>query len=77
MTAMTQRILIIDDGGELAQHLRAALEQSGYRVLVALDGESAMFTSIYRIIDVSRYKETSVIERVTECFDKVNPGETL
>ena len=44
MTPMAQRVLIIDDGAELAQHLREALEQSGYGVLVAQDGESAMHT---------------------------------
>ena len=42
MATMTQRVLIIDDGAELAQHLREALEHSGYQVLIAQDGESAM-----------------------------------
>jgi two-component system alkaline phosphatase synthesis response regulator PhoP len=39
---MTQRILIVDDDSKLVRLLRASLEQAGYRVLVAYDGETAL-----------------------------------
>jgi two-component system alkaline phosphatase synthesis response regulator PhoP len=39
---MSQRILVVDDDKEIVRLLRAYLEQSGYQVLVAYDGESAL-----------------------------------
>jgi DNA-binding response OmpR family regulator len=39
---MTQRILVVDDDREIVRLLRAYLEQSGYQVLVAYDGETAL-----------------------------------
>jgi two-component system alkaline phosphatase synthesis response regulator PhoP len=42
MRSTTQQILIVDGDHELVQRLREALEQSGYRVLVAQDGEAAL-----------------------------------
>jgi two-component system alkaline phosphatase synthesis response regulator PhoP len=39
---MPQRVLIVDDDREIARLLRAYLEQSGYEVLVAYDGETAL-----------------------------------
>jgi two-component system alkaline phosphatase synthesis response regulator PhoP len=37
-----QRILVVDDDREIVRLVRAYLEQSGYEVLVAYDGESAL-----------------------------------
>jgi two-component system alkaline phosphatase synthesis response regulator PhoP len=37
-----QRILVVDDDREIVRLVRAYLEQSGYQVLVAYDGESAL-----------------------------------
>lgn len=39
---MTQRILVVDDDKEIVRLVRAYLEQAGYEVLVAYDGESAL-----------------------------------
>jgi two-component system alkaline phosphatase synthesis response regulator PhoP len=39
---MTQRILVVDDDKEIVRLLRAYLEQAGYQVMVAYDGESAL-----------------------------------
>ena len=41
---MTQRILIVDDDQEIVRLLRASLEQAGYQVFVAYDGETALHT---------------------------------
>jgi two-component system alkaline phosphatase synthesis response regulator PhoP len=39
---MIQRILVVDDDREIVRLVRAYLEQSGYQVLVAYDGETAL-----------------------------------
>jgi two-component system alkaline phosphatase synthesis response regulator PhoP len=39
---MPQRILVVDDDKEIARLLRAYLEQAGFQVLVAYDGETAL-----------------------------------
>jgi two-component system alkaline phosphatase synthesis response regulator PhoP len=39
---MLQRILVVDDDREIVRLTRAYLEQSGYQVLVAYDGETAL-----------------------------------
>jgi two-component system, OmpR family, alkaline phosphatase synthesis response regulator PhoP len=39
---MTQRILVVDDDKEIVRLLRAYLEQAGYQVLVAYNGENAL-----------------------------------
>ncbi len=39
---MAQRILVVDDDTEIVRLLRAYLEQGGYQVLVAYDGETAL-----------------------------------
>jgi DNA-binding response OmpR family regulator len=39
---MSQRILVVDDDREIVRLLRAYLEQVGYQVLVAGDGETAL-----------------------------------
>ena len=39
---MSQRILVVDDDKEIARLLRAYLEQAGFQVLVAYDGETAL-----------------------------------
>ena len=39
---LTQRILVVDDDKGVVRLMRAYLEQSGYEVLVAYNGESAM-----------------------------------
>jgi len=39
---MTQRILVVDDDHKLVRLLRASLEQAGYQVVVAHDGETAL-----------------------------------
>jgi len=39
---MAQRILVVDDDREIVRLLRAYLEQGGYQVLVAYDGETAL-----------------------------------
>ena len=39
---MVQRILVVDDDREIVRLVRAYLEQSGYEVLVAYDGEMAL-----------------------------------
>lgn len=39
---MAQRILVVDDDREIVRLVRAYLEQSGYEVLVAYDGETAL-----------------------------------
>jgi two-component system alkaline phosphatase synthesis response regulator PhoP len=39
---MAQRILVVDDDRQIVRLLRAYLEQAGFRVLVAYDGDSAL-----------------------------------
>lgn len=39
---MAQRILVVDDDREIVRLVKAYLERSGYEVLVAYDGESAL-----------------------------------
>ena len=39
---LKQRILVVDDDKEVVRLMRAYLEQAGYAVLVAYNGESAM-----------------------------------
>jgi two-component system alkaline phosphatase synthesis response regulator PhoP len=39
---MAQRILVVDDDKEIVRLLRAYLEQAGYEVFVAYDGETAL-----------------------------------
>jgi two-component system alkaline phosphatase synthesis response regulator PhoP len=39
---MPQRILVVDDDKQIARLLRAYLEQAGFQVLVAYDGETAL-----------------------------------
>jgi two-component system alkaline phosphatase synthesis response regulator PhoP len=39
---MEQRILVVDDDREIVRLLRASLEQAGYQVFVAYDGETAL-----------------------------------
>jgi two-component system alkaline phosphatase synthesis response regulator PhoP len=39
---VSQRILIVDDDREIVRLLRAYMEQGGYQVLVAYDGETAL-----------------------------------
>lgn len=39
---MVQRILVVDDDHEITRLLRASLEQAGYQVLVAYNGETAL-----------------------------------
>ena len=39
---MAQRILVVDDDQEIVRLLRAYLEQAGYQVLAAYDGEQAL-----------------------------------
>jgi len=39
---MGQRILVVDDDREIIRLLRASLEQAGYKVFVAYDGETAL-----------------------------------
>lgn len=39
---MTQRILVIDDDYQIVRLMRSYLEQSGYQVLTAYDGESGL-----------------------------------
>jgi two-component system alkaline phosphatase synthesis response regulator PhoP len=41
---MTQRILVVDDDKEIVRLVRAYLEQAGYQVFVAYDGEMALHT---------------------------------
>ncbi len=41
---MAQRILVVDDDKEIVRLVRAYLEQAGYRVFVAYDGEMALHT---------------------------------
>ncbi|MEM7119093.1 MAG: response regulator [Chloroflexota bacterium] len=41
---MKQRILVVDDDHEVVRLMRAYLERSGYEVLVAYDGETAVYT---------------------------------
>ena len=39
---MSQRILVVDDDKKIVRLLRAYLEQAGFEVLVAYDGETAL-----------------------------------
>ena len=39
---MEQRILVVDDDPQIVRLLRAGLEQAGYSVFVAYDGETAL-----------------------------------
>lgn len=41
---LNQRILVVDDDKEVVRLMRAYLEQAGYEVLVAYDGETAVHT---------------------------------
>ncbi len=41
---MKQQILVVDDDKEVVRLMRAYLEQAGYGVLVAYDGETAVYT---------------------------------
>jgi two-component system alkaline phosphatase synthesis response regulator PhoP len=41
---MTQRVLVVDDDKQIVRLLKSYLEQSGFAVLTAQDGESAMRT---------------------------------
>lgn len=41
---MAQRILVVDDDKEIVRLMRAYLEQAGYQVFVAYDGEMALHT---------------------------------
>ena len=41
---VTQRILVVDDDREVVRLMRAYLEQAGYEVLVAYEGETAVHT---------------------------------
>lgn len=41
---MKQRVLVVDDDREVVRLMRAYLEQAGYEVLVAYDGETAVHT---------------------------------
>ncbi len=43
-TMLQQRILVADDDKEVVRLMRAYLEQAGYEVLVAYDGETAVHT---------------------------------
>jgi two-component system alkaline phosphatase synthesis response regulator PhoP len=49
---MTQRILVVDDDREIVRLLRASLEQAGYQVYVAYDGETALHTLRYERPDL-------------------------
>jgi DNA-binding response OmpR family regulator len=42
MTGLTQRILVVDDDTEIVRLVKSYLEQSGYQVLTAYDGETAL-----------------------------------
>jgi two-component system alkaline phosphatase synthesis response regulator PhoP len=42
MSSMSQRILVVDDELDIVKVVRAYLEQSGFRVLTATDGEQAL-----------------------------------
>jgi two-component system, OmpR family, alkaline phosphatase synthesis response regulator PhoP len=42
-TMTTQRILMVDDDKEIVRVVRGYLEQAGYEVLVAYDGEAALY----------------------------------
>ena len=39
---MAQRILVVDDDKQIVRLIRSYLEQAGYHVLVAYDGETAL-----------------------------------
>ena len=39
---MSQRILVVDDDKEIVRIIRAYLQQAGYTVLIAYDGETAL-----------------------------------
>ena len=42
LQGLTQRILVVDDDKEIVRLVRAYLEQAGYQVLIAYDGEIAL-----------------------------------
>jgi two-component system, OmpR family, alkaline phosphatase synthesis response regulator PhoP len=42
MAGLTQRILVVDDDKEIVRLVRAYLEQAGFQVLAAYDGETAL-----------------------------------
>ncbi len=42
MTGLTQRILVVDDDKEIVRLVKSYLEQAGYQVLTAYDGETAL-----------------------------------
>ena len=41
---LKQRVLVVDDDKEVVRLMRAYLEQAGYEVLVAYDGDTAVHT---------------------------------
>ncbi len=41
-----QRILVVDDDKEVVRLMRAYLEKAGYEVLVAYDGETAVYFNL-------------------------------
>lgn len=41
---LTQRVLVVDDDREIVRLVRAYLEQAGYQVITAYDGETAIHT---------------------------------
>ncbi|HEX2622893.1 MAG TPA: response regulator, partial [Phototrophicaceae bacterium] len=41
---MTQRVLVVDDDKEIVRVLRAYLEQAGFEVFTAYDGNTALHT---------------------------------
>ena len=43
MADSKKKILVVDDDSEIVRLLRAYLEQAGYQVLVAYDGEAALY----------------------------------
>jgi two-component system alkaline phosphatase synthesis response regulator PhoP len=49
---MTQTILVVDDEPEIVRLVRSYLEQEGYRVVTAYDGEEALYTARYEKPDL-------------------------
>ena len=41
-TAVTRRVLVVDDDADVREYAVSVLEEFGYRVLAAADGESAL-----------------------------------
>ena len=44
LSGTTKRILVVDDDKEIVRLVRAYLEQAGFQVLIAYDGETALHT---------------------------------